>query len=293
MKEKIKKGIIIFLIIFAVVFIIRFIFLLGSESDSNYDYTMGISSYSKGKVEYRIQNIASSKIQMNAPKGSQRSYTVEQKYEKIAEIKARTHDFENDLKNVKTIIKEQEAIIQLENNSGIKGNRALYLAIGVHPDKFEIFVDKIKKIGKIKQIRISKTDKTSEFKELNAKKESLEKVQASLKKLKNRAGKIEELIKLEDRILEIEEKLQALGLQLGDFDEENEFCTVELTLTEGSNLLKAAFSKLFLAFTWTLKASLLFLVCILFAGLATLIILIVVEKLKKAYIKLISDKERA
>ena len=37
---------------------------------------------------------------------------------------------------------------------------------------------------------------------------------------------------LEDRILEIQEQLQTLGVSLGDFDQVNELCTVKLTLLE-------------------------------------------------------------
>ena len=41
---------------------------------------------------------------------------------------------------------------------------------------------------------------------------------------------------LENRILEIEQQLQGLGVSLGNFDDENEFCTVHFSLLEGKEV---------------------------------------------------------
>ncbi len=88
------------------------------------------------------------------------------------------------------------------------------------------------KIGSIKSKEITKIDKTNEFRNLNAKKASLETTRQSLIELKKQSGKIEEFVNLQNRILEIEQQLQDLGVLLGNFDEENEFCTVRFSLHE-------------------------------------------------------------
>jgi hypothetical protein len=43
---------------------------------------------------------------------------------------------------------------------------------------------------------------------------------------------VDERLKVQARLTEIEEKIQDLGVSLGEFNAENEFCTVKLTLAE-------------------------------------------------------------
>src|SRR5260370_606896 len=93
-------------------------------------------------------------------------------------------------------------------------------------------VGELRKIGELSSINIDKVDKTNEFKELKAKRASLEKTRDALVSLKNKPGRIEEFTALENRILEIEEQIQSTGVSLGDYVQENEFCTVKLSLEE-------------------------------------------------------------
>jgi len=79
---------------------------------------------------------------------------------------------------------------------------------------------------------IIKNDKTNEYLELNARKASLQKTLTSLIEFKSKNGAIDEFMNLENRILEIEQELQALGVNLGDFDKSNEFCTLKFALSE-------------------------------------------------------------
>ena len=65
------------------------------------------------------------------------------------------------------------------------------LAIGVPPINFDAMILSLKKVGNLKSILIDKQDKTNEFKELQAKRITLDKSLESLKKLKEYSGKIE------------------------------------------------------------------------------------------------------
>lgn len=178
---------------------------------------------------------------------------VSQKYEKTATMRSKSTQFEEDEKLLKKRIKDFNAIIQYEQNTGNKGNRRLSLMIGVKPEKFDSFYVVLKKIGNIKQADITKVDKTSEYKKLNAQKVSLEKVRESLIQLKNQSGKIDEFINLENRILELEEQLQDLGVQIGDFDEENEFCTIKFSMNEGkAPVALSLMHRLKVSFEWAL-----------------------------------------
>ncbi len=218
----------------------------GSNSN-DFNFDMGRKNYAseKGGMKNSIQpNLVSN----------------EQKYEKVGVIGSKSNDFEKDEIETRAMILKFKSIIQYEVSSGLAGKRNLFLGIGVHPEKFDEVVLELKKIGKIESIQINKTDKTSEFSDLNAKKNSLFKARESLLNLKNRAasGKIEELINLEDKILLIEESIQKLGVALGQFNLENEFCTIKFSLVESGFKLTDTFLSRFLqnlknSLEWTIK----------------------------------------
>ena len=104
-----------------------------------------------------------------------------QKFEKTASIKTKTSEFEKDEKLIKDKVKNFNSVIQYEQNLGQKGNRQIHLLIGVNPSKFDSFYLEVQKIGVIKATEITKVDKTNEYRQLNAKKASIEKTLQSLK----------------------------------------------------------------------------------------------------------------
>lgn len=155
-----------------------------------------------------------------------------QKYEKIASISQLTQSFDADRKRVETAIADHGGTIQLERASGLAGSRILHLGIGVPPEKFDPFVDAVRAAGRTYQIEIVKNDKTNEYLQLRAKRTTLEKARAALETLKEQGGSTDERVKVQNRLTEIEQQIQDLGVELGDFDNQNELCTVKLTLAE-------------------------------------------------------------
>jgi hypothetical protein len=157
---------------------------------------------------------------------------VEQKYEKIGSLTATTAKFDPDEQRARAIVKEHNALIQEEAVNSSNELRQLSLTIGVPPDNFDAVVAALQTVGKTVDYQVTKTDKTNDFLELKAKRTTLEKARDSLVGLKAQGGKIEELVKLEQEVLKLEDQIQGLGVQLGQFDKVNEFCTVRFTLAE-------------------------------------------------------------
>ncbi len=157
-----------------------------------------------------------------------------QKYEKTATLNARTEHFDQEEAHLRNMTRDFNAIIQYENKNGNPGDRNLQLMIGVRPELFDSFYVAAQSVGRIFVNSVVKVDKTTEFRELNAKKASLEKALASLNELKSHAGTISDLVGLHDKILDIERQMQELGVELGNFSAENEFCTVRFTLLENA-----------------------------------------------------------
>ncbi|MCF8297085.1 MAG: DUF4349 domain-containing protein [Saprospiraceae bacterium] len=277
MKGKTKQIVIVFFIGYIIFFIIGYLSENAQQKhiDENGKVinaeTNDYNNYISDSYNFKLSrlNYASNKLSIGETGGNV-SYQVDQKYEKIAIIAAVTYKFDEEQKKLMDFIKNAKALIQFEANSGLEGKRILRLGIGVHPNDFESLVDSLKTLGEIISFQSDIQDKTNEYKELNAKRKTLEKFKESLVALKAKSGKMPEMINLEEKILNIEEQLQSLGVNLGDYDEENEFCTIKCTLQEDIKkkpIIVKAVSKWIIVTGAIQWASLYYFVFILLTGL--------------------------
>lgn len=292
LKRRARKVFFVALAIFVVLFLGRLTYgyyypgtTYTTDNDSdNSDVSYSRKNYASESIkkDYKadamdVQAASDAKMSISAPP------TVNtQKYEKVATLRSKTNKFEEDEKEIKNKIKGFGGVIQYEQNRGNKGNRSLNLVIGIGPEKFDSFCIAVQKIGKITSKQVTKTDMTNEYLQLNAKKVSLEKVRNSLLELKGRPGKIDEYVQLENRILEIEGELQDLGVELGNFDEENEFCTVKFFLTEKEEhkTTISLMQRLKIAFEWTVKFALGMYAIIALMLLGSYLLLLVIDRLR-------------
>ncbi len=271
-----KKHIIKWLLILGGVFGILFLFRLG------YGYTLTTSSSSYSDNYFFSENnfkrnYASEKYYVKS-EGKVSSINVDQKYEKVADIKTGTTNFSKNEDKARHIIDEMNALIQFEQKSGNTGNRNLNLLIGVPPENFDSLYIKLIQIGNVSAKQITKKDKTNEYKELNAQKLSLEKTRNSLLLLKDKGGKIDEYMNLENRILEIEGQLQNLGVSLGDFDDENEFCTVKFSLHESHTKSISMMHRIKVALEWTVKIYFKIFTTLFFMSLVIYLVSLIITK---------------
>lgn len=298
-KKKVVRVVLISLAGFLLLFFFRFI----------YGYTTGLSESREERfsdffssVENLKRNYASDKYryksEMRLPEAptsstelspANREINVDQKYEKTAMIQSRSGKFEDDEKNLRDKIKSYNAIIQYEENSGKKGDRELHMMIGIPPEKFDTFYIDVLKIGRIKSKEVTKIDKTNEFKNLNARKASLESMRQSLLDIKRQSGRIEEYVNLQNRILEIEQELQSLGVSLGDFDEENEFCTVRFSLMETYEIQVSMLHRVKVAFEWALEKALLILCIVAAAAFFSFFLLLIIDKVLPSIINRVNQ----
>jgi hypothetical protein len=265
--------------LFILLFIFRLIYgYVATDTNVRSDYSDNFFS----SIDNLRKNYASEKMAMKGTDAQMSSSIASnQKFEKTASIKSKSSEFEKDEKFIKSNAKSYNAVIQYEQNLGQKGNRQIHLLIGVNPVLFDSFYLDIQKIGIIKATEITKVDKTNEYRQLNAKKTSIEKTLQSLNELKSRGGEISDFVSLNDKILEVEEKLQELGVELGNFDAENEFCTVKLSLYEGATERKISFiHRLKVSLEWTIKYFAVIVATTLMLVLTIFVLLVIVDKLK-------------
>ena len=273
LKKNLKKLVLALLGLFILMFVLRLFYGYQTVTETTpSDISMNFES---GFNLNTRKNYASIKYKVGA---SQSPIRVDQKYEKIADIRTYSTKFDTDETSVRKRVKNFDGLIQFENKSGNNGYRSLDLIIGVPPEHFDSIYQSLIKIGKVQAKQITKTDKTNEYKELNAKKSSLEKIRTSLISLKEKGGKIEEFMQLENRILEIEQQLQELGVSLGNFDDENEFCTVKVALSEGKELTIGKMQRIKVALEWTVEYYLLLMLGLCFMTLFAYLTLLTIEK---------------
>lgn len=274
LKKRLKKLIVILITVFLVLFVFRFIYGYTKTIDGANNQVQFFESISNSRKNY-----ASKKYKVKSNNTVQSPIKVDQKYEKIAEIRSKSTAFDQEEVAARKQIEKYEALIQFEQKSGNNGARKLNLLIGVPPENFETLYNDLINIGKIQAKQITKKDKTNEYKELNAKKASLEKIRTSLIELKSKGGKIDEFMQLENRILEIEQQLQGLGVSLGDFDDENEFCTVQFSLLEGKEIKISVMHRIKVALEWTIKTYLKLMAMLFFLTLFAYLFLLAIDKL--------------
>jgi thiamine pyrophosphokinase len=284
MKTKILKGLLLVFLGYILLVAFYFIFL---ESG-------GYAGEARKFAQYRESSIAMEMPMMEYASKSTFNYAtlrfksqtdqaeIEQKYEKVASIESGTEKYDEDEKLARTIILQHNALIQQEAASSSNELRQLHLVIGVPPAGFDSIVAALKDIGKLENFNVTKVDKTNDFLELKAKRTTLEKARDSLVAMKAQGGKIEELVKLEQEILKIEDQIQGLGVQLGQFDKVNEFCTARFNLAESKVATKRSphFGYLVESLQWASGVYFTWLGIGVVGLLAVMFVLIIIEKSK-------------
>lgn len=157
-----------------------------------------------------------------------------QVHEKNAQLSAGTAAFEDDEVRVRAALDAYKAVIVNERASGIAPRRRLTLEIGVQPDRFEALVAELRGVGHLDSANVQQRDRTGEFRKLHAQRQALKSYLESVLKLRGatKSSTIDDALKLEQKIQDIEKELQTLGVQLGDLLGKESFYNVNLTLYE-------------------------------------------------------------
>lgn len=228
MRRLVLFAALVAVLLFLALFASRFLTLEPDQRSSGFIDQMNAQS---GSVfETGRKNYASGKKLGSA--GSTTPIADSQKFEKIGSVTQSTTAFDEDRKAADRLIESEQGIVQVERATGLRGYRLVHLGIGVPPDRFDGFIEKARAIGKAQAIEIVKNDKTNEYLQMKAKRATLEKARAALEELKAGGGSLDERVNVQTRLTDIEQQIQDLGVSLGDFDTENELCTVRLTLQE-------------------------------------------------------------
>jgi hypothetical protein len=152
---------------------------------------------------------------------------------KHAQLAAGSAAFDEDERAIRSALAAQQAMIFNEKTSGIEPQRRLALEIGVAPERFDVLVEALRQIAHLESVTVEQRDRTADFRRLHAERETRKLYLTSLLKLRD-AGKasIDDSLKLEHKIQEVEKEVQALGVQLGDLLGKESYYNLSITLTE-------------------------------------------------------------
>ena len=255
MSSKSLKRIFICVIgLYAVMFVSRAVYDLVTYEDTDISDNRNIYYESEKKG---VGNYAS---QRTTYTGEGVQSVLDLKYERVADIRTKTIDYDNDLEKLNGFIKENNAVIQAENREGIAGKRSAQFTIGVKPENFDAMEAAVSEIGRIVSKSASKTDKTYEYNQQVAEKAVLDQRLQSYLSLKQRGGSISEMLMLEDKIIEVQALIQTQMIYLGAYSDENALCTIRFTIYEGSETTAAR--KIWNSLIWTTQTYFLILLCI-------------------------------
>jgi len=234
------------------------------------------NNYAKEKYDY-------------APAGGAMQF--DRQYEQIADLSARTTDFENDEKKLYGSAVKNQAIIQHEAKTGLSGRRVTSVTLGVKPENFDKTVEELSSIGTMLTPRIVKNDKTPEYKNLLAERATLEKTKENYIALRAHNASLSERLSLEQKIIEVEAQLQAQDVSLSDFTVDEGLCTVNFTLSEAAAAVGRSFVRILASSAkWTVTACFMGLVLIIMFLIVACGLLGLILLGEKIYVEFIAKK---
>ena len=157
--------------------------------------------------------------------------------EETATANATSTTFDADKEKFLNVVSQRKGKILHERSQGLSPHRSLSMTIGVSADSFQATVQDLKAIGTLTALTVTRTDRTEEFRALLAKKQSSEKYSESLSKLRQApAGGVQDLIKLEEKILEVQREIENASMRLGDFTPDESLSNIAYTLAESQGV---------------------------------------------------------
>jgi hypothetical protein len=178
-------------------------------------------------------------------------------YEQTASLTSTSDTFDASSARIRTALEEHHGRVFKESNTGLAPVRLLTLEVGVQPERFEALVEELREIGHLESISVQKHDRTGDLHRLHAQRQTLKKHLEAVQKLRGGNNpSIEDTLKVEQKIQDIEKEMQALSVQLGELLGKESLYHVHLTLQEKQpdTLARPAGlpRRVFAAFLWAL-----------------------------------------
>lgn len=238
--EKTKRLVAALVLLLAVLFILRF--ALGLVIDLRpTDHHSGVVDYSARLVYNEASNITYRKSTAhNQQKTAQSVNDVAvgqlQVYAKEANLAAYTKEYEQAIKKVRQVIADHEAVIRIERIHGTKPNRSATLIIRSPVDAFDPLVAELRQCAPLASFSVTKEDQTAESQNMLAELKSQEAFYEALAALRQAQGKVDEMVRLEEKILGVRSHIEQLKANVDTMIGDEPHHNVRYSLTEDMGL---------------------------------------------------------
>ncbi len=160
-----------------------------------------------------------------------------QKLIKTVSLSMETKEFDPLLENIRSKVEELGGYIESSEISGssyysVQENRYAWLTLRIPADKLDGFVTVVSELGNVTSKNESVEDITLQYVDVEGRKQALETEQARLLELLERAESMEDIIAIESRLSEVRYELQSYGSTLRTYDNQVNYSTVSIRITE-------------------------------------------------------------
>lgn len=183
---------------------------------------------------------------------------------KTVTLDLETMDFDNLLPNISQRVNELGGYIEYSdtyNGSayyGTTSNRNATITVRIPVDSLDDFINQVEEQSNITSKSESVEDVTLQYVDLQSHKESLETEQKRLLEIMKTAETVEDIITIESRLSEVRYQLESMESQLRTYDNQIDYSTVTIYVSEVQNLTPAPeegrLSRMGIGFISSLKA---------------------------------------
>lgn len=162
---------------------------------------------------------------------------VNRKLIRTFDINIQTKEFDTVLSGIQTKIQELGGYIEqssIDSGSSYYSsyNRYSYLTVRIPSDKLDSFVENVKETANVTNISESTEDITLRYVDVESRKIALETERDRLLELLEKAETVEDIITIEGRLSEVRYQLESYTSQLRTFDNQVDYSTVYINISE-------------------------------------------------------------
>lgn len=209
-------------------------YLYDNESKNSVNYNYPSEESTSGSSDEGVSSDASASTSDTTVTGEKMVYS--------GDVSLETLEYDKTMSSLKDKIKEYNGIIQSQSESNSnyywydesrdEDSRTAYLTVRIPSDKFEEFINSLSEMGQITNKSTSTENITRTYNDNQAHIEALQKEQARLLEMMDKATTIDEMISVEKRLTSVETELNQANTSKAEMDNDVEYSTISISVSE-------------------------------------------------------------
>lgn len=120
---------------------------------------------------------------------------------------------------------------------GEKDYRTYTITIKVPVDKLENAVSDLRNVAEVKSVNVDSNDMTTQYYDTKAYLDNYKKEKSTLQALYDRADKIEDIIKIQERLSQVQSQIDSYEMQLRNIERVTDYSTIYVTMSEKRDII--------------------------------------------------------